>query len=331
MSKVIAILSLSCVILSGVNAQSDSLRFLFPIFFEDSLGNKDTVYIGGAEVENEFVSTESRFGEVNLIEEPFDSVFEVRGGYFEEMSGAGEVNYLGKKIILKYTSDTGDFTDCDELRISNVSFAVWSQHPPLKVSWDPALFRWDGALECMNGSIINNTFAPLILWWDDFLDLLEEDHYDYACLGEESGGFSFLPFNYQTGYPTDNVFWDIHLAKVEGSEMDKDTTYVYNLWWAGDRNSLCEEVVDVPELSLSLNDEVVIYPNPVDDVLHFSFKEPTAVVTDYEVYRVDGSLVLSGSNISNQSIDVSTLAAGTYLVRLIMGRGETIMKKVIRR
>lgn len=329
MSKVIAILSLSCVILSGVSAQSDSLRFLFPIFFEDSLGNKDTVYIGGAEVDNEFVSIESRFGEVNLIEEPFDSVFEVRAGYFYELSRR-RVDYLGKKIVLKYTSDTGDFSDCDELRISNVSFAVWSQHPPLKVSWDPALFRWDGALECMNGSIINNTFAPLILWWDDFLDLLEEDHYDYACLGEESGEFSFLPFNYQTGYPTDNVFWDIHLAKVEGSELEKDTTYVYNLWWAGDRNSLCEEVVDVPELPSSLNDEVVIYPNPVDGILHFTFDDPTSAITNYEIYRVDGSLVLSGENITNQSINVSTLAAGTYLIRLITSEGKYVVKKVIR-
>lgn len=328
MKCILRILSIIIFYSPSVCTQSDTLRFFFPMYFEDAIGNKDTVYIAGAESANEIFNPQ--FGEENLLGEPFDSVFEVRLGRFDELklSRTRDISYLGKVGVVRFTADNGNFNDCDALQISdNFSFVVWSQHPPLKISWESDLFRWDGLLECMNGSILNNTFAPLILF--DYEELLEEDHYDYFCLAAPEGKADFLPFNYQTGAPTDNVFGDYYLANVAGSTAPLDTMYIYNLWWAGDRNSLCEEVLPTLEPTL-LSTTLQVLPNPVRDRLTVKGYSHGVMPQRYDVFSLSGQLQQTTTVVGEQTVNVSRLKPGVYILNVTLSDGSQYQLKFVR-
>ena len=72
--------------------------------------------------------------------------------------------------------------------------------------------------------------------------------------------------------------------------------------------------------------ELKVYPNPVLDVLNFSFdKEITAV----SIYNLIGQEVITKSLNSNQaSIDVASLSAGTYLVKVISDNEVKTLKVI---
>jgi len=83
----------------------------------------------------------------------------------------------------------------------------------------------------------------------------------------------------------------------------------------------CSEPVGVGELDAS-HSSLTLYPNPVSSVLSTTYSGSAAntlVVTD-----VLGRTVLSGAYTRNVQIDVSTLARGTYTLRLFDGQGATL-------
>ncbi len=71
-------------------------------------------------------------------------------------------------------------------------------------------------------------------------------------------------------------------------------------------------------LSVSTADiatDIIIYPNPVRDILHISTKETW---TKAEIYDISGRIIRSVT-LHSKSIDVSSLASGTYIIRLRNG------------
>ena len=72
--------------------------------------------------------------------------------------------------------------------------------------------------------------------------------------------------------------------------------------------------------------ELKTYPNPVNDILNFSFdKEITAV----SIINLLGQEVLSKSLNNNEtSINVADLAAGAYLVKVLSGNEIKTVKVV---
>ncbi len=86
-----------------------------------------------------------------------------------------------------------------------------------------------------------------------------------------------------------------------------------------------------PSPALALDDfEVVnavkVYPNPVRDVLNISFE---SVISSISIYNLLGQEMLTKSmNAKESSIDVSQLAAGTYLVKIIAGDALKTMKVI---
>ncbi|TDP03981.1 T9SS type A sorting domain-containing protein [Flavobacterium sp. 245] len=73
--------------------------------------------------------------------------------------------------------------------------------------------------------------------------------------------------------------------------------------------------------------KVLLYPNPVSDVLYIS--KSTQTIEKVQVYNMSGTLVKSGSK-DAESIDLSNLIPGTYLVKVYTNDGsinQTILKK----
>ena len=82
------------------------------------------------------------------------------------------------------------------------------------------------------------------------------------------------------------------------------------------------EVVAEPETA-----KMILYPNPVADVLYLT--KSTETVEKVQVYNMSGTLVKSGGK-DAESIDLSNLIQGTYLVKVYTNDGsfnQTILKK----
>ncbi len=82
------------------------------------------------------------------------------------------------------------------------------------------------------------------------------------------------------------------------------------------------EVVAEPETA-----KIILYPNPVADVLYLT--KSTQTVEKVQVYNMSGTLVKSAGK-DAESIDLSNLIQGTYLVKVYTNDGsfnQTILKK----
>lgn len=91
-----------------------------------------------------------------------------------------------------------------------------------------------------------------------------------------------------------------------------DHTIIYNL--NPDPLSTNNIVSNANELSL--------FPNPIQNVLSFNGE-----VTSISIYSVDGVEVYTSSNITNNTVDLSSLVQGKYLVRLVTG--DSVISKMI--
>jgi hypothetical protein len=87
----------------------------------------------------------------------------------------------------------------------------------------------------------------------------------------------------------------------------------------------------VADCSLSTKDfnatAISVYPNPASDVLHFEVMD--TIVDKAVVFDISGRIVKENTQISGNSISVSDLQAGTYILKLITNRG-TFTQKIIK-
>lgn len=73
------------------------------------------------------------------------------------------------------------------------------------------------------------------------------------------------------------------------------------------------------------NNSITVYPNPVKDVLTI---EANTALKRIMVYSIDGSKVLTVKNIKNNSIDLSTLTSGMYLLKIETNKGSEFKKLI---
>ena len=74
-----------------------------------------------------------------------------------------------------------------------------------------------------------------------------------------------------------------------------------------------------------VENQIAIYPNPVQDVLNIT---TNSLVKEVLVYSTDGKLVLSENNMN--TVDVSSLQSGSYIVNITLENDKTITKQVLK-
>jgi len=82
-----------------------------------------------------------------------------------------------------------------------------------------------------------------------------------------------------------------------------------------------------------------VYPNPAEETINFSITNIEGAMVDYKLMSITGQTILQGESIGqsdtlNQSINISRLSSGTYLLRVFITRGNhhhTQTIKVIKR
>jgi hypothetical protein len=73
---------------------------------------------------------------------------------------------------------------------------------------------------------------------------------------------------------------------------------------------------------------LVISPNPANDVLWLAGIEFSMYSSNYELIDINGSVIIQGQLTNSQNIIVSNLKPGIYFLRLLIG-DASILKKVI--
>lgn len=69
-----------------------------------------------------------------------------------------------------------------------------------------------------------------------------------------------------------------------------------------------------------------LYPNPTDSILNVSYKE---TIDRIEVYSITGQLLIAQDTYSNEeSIDMSQLSSGTYMIKISAGKNSQILKVI---
>jgi len=212
---------------------SEAQTFQFQMFFEDAIGNKDTLTIGYDVNGTELI--DPSFGETNIIGIPLDSTFDVRitNAFFSN----GNATFHTKKQILP--------DSCSGWWFPVVSIVVKSKNWPVTATWDNSLFN----IECRVGSVFTS-FHPGG-WWDvggfpsdlNRVELANANHVTFTS-----------NYNPTSGY-------DENYAYINSSN---DTIPVF--WMAFGDSALISLGVE------SISSDINSYPNPVKDVFYIDIQ-----------------------------------------------------------
>lgn len=280
MKKIFYIL-IACVNLFVAVAQ-DTPDFEMPFYFEDALGNRDTLILGyDPTAISQALNT--NFGEV-AITTPFDPVFEVRAMHFDDYQ-----NRTSKKII---ASQEFSSSGCGVFEIIYILINI--QNLPLRVSWDPELLSQS---LCRSGSFIVNNMHCLLNDCD--LNVMDQYGYEYFCLAQQG---TFEEDFDCLGCPIfyiDYVEDDIDIASVYGLHLIFNS---YN----------CSSVGIVPISQYA--SELKPYPNPSNETIYLDTATPndilSVVLTDIHGKELPCPVIPSSKGIA---IAIERLPLGVYI------------------
>ncbi|MGZ4041921.1 MAG: T9SS type A sorting domain-containing protein [Bacteroidia bacterium] len=133
-----------------------------------------------------------------------------------------------------------------------------------------------------------------------------------------------LPFNYiDGGYPDTCII----ILKASGSNpTDLDYLWVDNLAFSGSVTSI--------ENNNSLSNNLSVFPNPCNNHVIVTFNIKETQQTTINITNINGKIILS-KNVDfkhgemSQTIDISSLSAGIYFLKVISESGTAVKKIVV--
>lgn len=124
--------------------------FSFPVFFEDAVGKKDTVYFGFDSLATD--GLDASYGEVNISNAPWDTSLEVRL--------AGVRTWQGQGLNYSYPYQTRKLIASPRCDAQSAVFTVkiLTRHWPVTARWDST--RFQGA--CLGSSVFSSIISDAI-------------------------------------------------------------------------------------------------------------------------------------------------------------------------
>lgn len=287
----------------GIRAQVTPL-FQTTFYFEDSLGNRDSVILGYDTVASS-QNFNFIFGEEDLIL-PFDSIFEVRA-----IHGDDQFMRTSKKVIEHVSIP---FFDTCELPF-HTKIIIQAKYPPVKILYYGANFPEQSCKNVIVSPEWNIFLLPQ--WWDVC---------KYQCL---SGGTEYLedfivpePF----GICANWLF-------VEKEVLGKGVQLLPGLFLATFYGpGPCNDSTFVSAGEIATTEMPLPWPNPAVD--HFFLKPPDGVRVEAELLDIMGRKMACAITPHEGGLrfDVGALPKGLYLVSVWRedGSGRALRKLVIR-
>jgi hypothetical protein len=226
--------------------------------------------------------------------------------------GNGTVDDLGNGTCLTNKENNSVWFYFD---VDSAGMVVFSINPKAGDDYDFALFKLDNNETCSD--IAGNTFYPVRCSYASFSGAT-------GLMVNPPGNTSFLPeVQAQQG---EKYYLVVDNFNTGGGGYTIDftgTTAKFNS--AGN----CRSVISSVEDDKQFGENVAVYPNPAYTHLNIAATLPNSEAVNYEIISLLGETVVSGNNNANKfNIDVSTLAAGIYFIRLQSNKGSVVKRWV---
>lgn len=285
----------------AAGAQPLTPMFTMPIWFEDAIGKKDTIWVG-TDTAASYFNINSQFGEIEIIE-PFDSVFEVRGVH------ANDQNWRTSKIIIEGNSNGGV---C--LLPARTRIMIHSLNWPITIHWDTMLLKQISP--CHKNVILTPTSLTFILqhWF-------ESDTY-YCMMRTDSLQEDFI-------YEQEPVYqgWLLqHSFEVQGQGL----TEINGLYYSGFSGPpYCYTLLDA-SAPTQASSSVNVFPNPAPDgkaTVAFAHPEWVAAVTLSEA--ATGRTVQVPSQSPSDKWELPAATPGVNFLTVWFSDGSRTVRKVV--
>jgi len=282
------LVSLPFLILSCFCYGQDDILFQSTIFFEDSIGNRDSIVFGFAE--NEGIDIINPIYGEEELNTPFDSIFEVRASHFN----SGRKPYT-KKII---THVLDVFYDPDEMCFDFAAspyFVIQARHFPIKISWKPSDFQ---NMHCIKGSMIVGHAYPFIIdnWFLDEKLLMEA-----ACLATDS-----IMYRLENADIGDSFEVEV---EIEGNRTAR-AKEVFFLFRSDEFfEGLCKSEEPNSTNNPARLPELSPFPNPVESRLNFGINKEST----FEIIDIKGMVIKTGRGIK---ANLENLQNGFYFLQV---------------
>lgn len=287
-----------------INSISFGQDNCFPLYFEDAVGNKDTVWFGEAPSATFWL--DEQLGEVNLLGEQIDSVFEV---FFTD-AVTGGMYYDTERDFDCYLEldQSPTFITKKQFNNSKKGLYTWfelgmiAKNWPVTISWDiDELAGYKSELEC--------SICELYLYsWSPPVSLLGDVH----CVGSWPNDYTLLN-------ETSQVIVDSkHFGHYSSPVVSLDSINLFFLYYSyftyintiGFDKISCSFFSDINVLEISSTSDISLNSIEIFDVFG----------KQHGCYEVENNLV------HNHRIEVGSLIKGIYIV-MISSSGEKPFRK----
>jgi len=272
-------------------------QFEMRLYFEDALGNRDTLEIG-YDPRASFDTLLPEFGEFP-IEQPFDSILDVRAIHPDVFN---DTTFASKRII----SDAETCSSCNCYFSAADFIFIHAKYLPILITYDSSLLN---STYCHNNTILAQTIEVLLYenWWEaplihcmsitnEILEDFEEFYADPVCCINKA-------------------------FEVQGQGWVDIPAYMI-IFQPG---NYCQTLVDVEEVSHRV---LKFYPNPTSGQLNIEGLDENQVY-DIEVYDMGGHCVYAQRSIDDHFVTLSDqLPTGIYVIHITVGDKAMITRIV---
>ncbi len=286
------------------------------VFFQDGIGNMDSILIGYDTAANTLYNPE--YGELALTD-PFNDEFEVRGVHGLTFDGNlgpfSSAKYPSKKVITFAEPVFGLPYAC--ISGASVVFLTQIKHQPLKIWWDRSVFQ-------NSRCAIKSSFlgVDMDVWMTYPQILLVKPNSRFACAAVQDTFTVYLGREYVREYE----FPLLNIQPVEGIGMDTLYGVMFNFsTYPG--HSPCTGFVSTEDVDSDSGEyEFLLYPNPASNVLRISSSNKKGL--NYSIISIEGRHVSEGTLApSDSEISVTGLANGIYFLVLKAEDGGISLNK----
>jgi hypothetical protein len=266
-------------------------EFSFDLYFEDALGNRDTVTIGYDPQATDGI--DAQFGEENIISQPWDSILDVRIalGHFPPYGGSIPVFFPSKQ-----TKKQISIPYCESNYYNAYKFVIQLKNAvfPVKLNW---------YTERLNSLCTASNFVT---------DWFPGCWFDCQIIGNEQEPWFFLN--------SDSLILE-HTSLV--NSYDNDTT---NLLFVSMSNGN-EEIGS--HLELINNQGMKVVPNPFDNSIFINSQENIQKIEILSLTGNLIKRLLNVGN-SQMEIDTEFLSSGSYILS-VQSEFSTINRIILKK
>ncbi len=281
-------------------------EFSFSMYFEDSLGNKDTLIIG-YDINGDTDVILSEFGEENIADTPWGPDFDVRISNrvdTEYYQISDEPLFHSKKKIVEM--------DCDQENLHPdirpyVAIDIKTDNWPVTLSWDSSLFE-----NCCRSNSLFTSWGPET-WWD---------------AGQTPSGFDWVFLNEQEQLEFYANYYDDYEDFLE-YPIETASYYIINdsipiaTYWMVFRNFTNTKIND----KLNSKTWSIIYPNPTNGSNSINVKDDFGEIEHIKVLNMQGHTVIFQKS---STLDIEHLPNGLYVLDILLKNGNKTFNKVIK-